>query len=289
MREQSRGLPSEFINFKFSKNMADKNEKGLAEAKKEVWENSGAEASLLLEKGAQNYFKKEFPDLNQAFVKEIDTVVCIDEGCAHKDITGKGKLNIAGGGILLPARSESDRLEIAVKFFNELGVKNITSHEGCGASKLAFVRDNPGSKPTPEQVNEYAKMWAEKLAQKMGATAYDIPLAEMERPAEFHNARVLYFDTVGGFNPNKEKGLPIGFVISRRHVPSEYALEELKVAVDIAFGDHGFGELFNDKNKFVIIPLAKDAASLRAAEAEIENALAGNENFSKIKIDGVIV
>ena len=284
MYKELGALPSEIINFKSSKNMVDTN-------KELVWDVENAKAETLLQNGAQNYFKKEFPDLNQAFVKEIDTVVCIDEGCAHKDISGHGKLSIAGGGILLPARSADERIEIAARLFKEMGIKNVTSHEGCGAAKLAYGRDNPDSNPTKEQVNEYAKIWAEKVAQKMGAgvMADHIPLAEMERPAQFHNARVLYFDAVGGFNPNKEKGLPMGFVISRRHVPGDYALEELKVAVGIAFGGHGFGEFFNDKNQFVIIPLTSDAASLQAAEEEIKNALAGNENFSKIKIDGVVI
>ena len=192
---------------------------------------------------------------------------------------------------MLPARSEAERLEIAARLFKELGVKNVTSHEGCGAAKLAYTRDNPGSHPTPEQADKYAKQWAEKVADKMGesAAATDIPLAEMERPAEFHNARVLYFDAVGGFNPNKEKGLPMGFVISRRHVPGEYALEELKVAVDIAFSGHGFGTLFTPGNKFVIIPLAKDQNSLKEITEEIKNALAGNKHLAKIKIDGVII
>lgn len=270
-------------------NEKEQREKDLAALKQEAWDAQDGEMEMLLDKGAQNYFDAEFPDFKNAFVKEMDTVVCIDEGCSHKDVSGEGKLSVAGGGILLPAHSEEERLEIAAKFFGEMGIKNVTSHEGCGAAKMAYVRDNPGSNPTQEQVNNYAIAWAEKLAQKMGETAYNIPLSEMERPAEFHTARAVYFDGVGGFNPNKEIGLPQGFVISKRFIPGEYPLDELKVAIGIAFGGHGFGKLFTEKSPFVIVPMAKSLEELNSLEREIKNALEGNEHISKIKVDGVIV
>lgn len=266
----------------------------LKQAKQTAWEIGNECLELLLENGSEKYFKQKFPNFNRAFVKEITAVVCIDEGCAHKDYNGQGKLTLAGAGILFPAQSEEERIKIVAKLFLEMGIKDVTSHEGCGAVKLAYQRDFPESKTNKEELENYGKDWVRKIIEEKKRMEYEatcnhIVLEEMERPAQFHNARVVYFDTIGGFNPNKEKDLPMGFVISRRHVPGDYALTELKVAVDIAFGGHGFGELFNDKNKFVIIPLAKDAGSLRAAETEIKNALAENENFSNIKIDGVIV
>jgi hypothetical protein len=289
MSENLNELPAGITNFKFPMEQEKFKDQELAEAKQTAWEAENGEIQNLYSEGAQKYFSTEFPDLKNAFVKEMDTVVCIDEGCAHKDISGEGKLSIAGGGILLPAQSEEERLEIAAKFFTELGIKNITSHEGCGAAKMAYVRDNPGTSPSPGQVDQYAKMWAEKLAAKMAAVAYNIPLAEMERPAEFHTARTAYFDGVGGFNPNKEVGLPQGFVISKRYIPGDYALDELKVAVGIAFGNHGFGELFTSENPFVIIPLAKSIEELNNLKSEIEQALQDNPNREKIKIDGVVV
>ncbi len=291
MQENLNELPSEITNFKFPKRMENEksHDQELAEAKLAAWDAENNEIKTLLKDGSQKYFSTEFPGFKNTFVKEMDTAVCIDEGCAHKDINGEGKLSIAGGGILLPAQSEDERLEIVAKFFKELGIKNVTSHEGCGAARMAYVRDNPGTSPSPGQVDQYAKMWAEKLAAKMNAAVYNIPLSEMERPAEFHTARAVYFDGVGGFNPNKEVGLPQGFVISKRYVPGEYSLDELKVAMSIAFGKHGFGELFTTENPFVIIPLANSAEELNNLKNEINQALQDNPNREKIKVDGVVV
>jgi hypothetical protein len=113
----------------------------------------------------------------------------------------------------------------------------------------------------------------------------------MERPVEFHNARVVYYDGVGGFNPNKEIGLPMGFVIERAFLPIEYVAEELKVAVNIAFGHHGFGELFTAEHPFVIIALGKSAEEAEKLKQEIISTISSNENYSngKIKVDDIMI
>lgn len=238
----------------------------------------------------------EFPNLKHAFLTKLEAVVCMDEGCAHKDYNGKGKLALAGAGILLPASSEDDRVQITARLLSGMGIAHITSHEGCGAVGLAYKRDFPGSAPTDKELEDYGKKWTEKVAAEIirlgnEAAAYHISAEEMERPAEFHIAHVVYFDGVGGFNPNKESGLPMGFVISRRFLPAEYAVEELKVAASIAFGHHGFGELFTLETPFVIIPLASSQEELNNLKNEIEEALKENINYqeNKIKIDGVVI
>jgi hypothetical protein len=269
------------------------------EAKKlAAWKDSedGQILEALNEQGANIFFHKEFPDLRDAFSQELKAVVCMDEGCAHKDYKGEDKLALAGAGILLPASSEEERIEIAARLFSELGIKDVTSHSGCGAVGLAYKRDFPDGNPTAKDLEDFGKKWTEKVVAEMGrmgkeANADHISAEEMERPAEFHNARVVYFDGKGGFNPNKKVGLPMGFVISRRHVPDMYAAEELKVAVSIAFGKHGFGNLFTKEDPFVIVPLANSAEELASLKNEIEQALQRNDNFEdrKIKIDGVVV
>lgn len=126
--------------------------------------------------------------------------------------------------------------------------------------------------------------------QNSEAEYFHIAAEEMERPAAFHIARVVYFDAMGGFNPNKEVGLPTGFVIERKFVPAEYALAELKVAINIAFGDHGFGALFTKENPLVIIILA-GTTEMENIKKEITEAIKDIKHFQegKIKIDGVII
>lgn len=262
--------------------------------KRQAWDIWNEDMEFLWKNGSKQYFQKNFPNLQAVFLKETTAVVCIDEGCAHKDYNGKGKLTVAGAGILLSAISEEERVQIVAEMFTRSGIQNITSHGGCGAVGLAYKRDFPDSNPTLQELEDYGKKWTEKVAAEMGrmgreARAEHIPAEEMERPAEFHTARAVYFDGVGGFNPNKEIGLPMGFVISRRFLPDKYAAEELKVAVNIAFGQHGFGKMFTEKSPFMVVPLAGNETDLESLKEEIKNALGSSENFSKIKIDGLVV
>jgi hypothetical protein len=268
--------------------------------KREAFEFQNEIMKLLCATGAAEFFKKEFPDLKHSFFALQQCVCCMDEGTAHKDINGEAKLAIAGSGILFPAESEAERLEKVAKIMIERGVADITSHGGCGAAGLAYRRDFPQADPhdehLAEKIEDYAKAWSDKLADKireLGSPAErtHVLAEDMERPVEFHTARVVYFDSVGGFNPNKEIGLPMGFVIEKKYLPGEYAAEELKVAVDIAFGHHGFGELFTANNPFVIVAMARTADETDNLKKEIMATLAENENYKngKIKIDGIAV
>lgn len=266
-------------------------------AKQEAWQAGEETMADLVKSGATDFFKREFPDLKHAFLSPLNCVVCMDEGTAHKDIGGLNKFCLAGSGILFPAISKEERLQKVSELFIKLGVENITSHGGCGAAGLAYKRDFPDKKEvTAQEIENYAIDWSKSLTEEIerkNAAAEHIHIAaeEMERPVEFHVARVVYYDNIGGFNPNKEIGLPMGFVIGRAFVPKEYALEELKVALNIAFGHHGFGELFTKEEPVVLLVMAKDENGLTDLKKEMEEAVKNNVNYTagKIKIDGLIV
>jgi len=251
---------------------------------------------LLAQEGAQKFFSTEFPDLKHAFLPKLECVVCIDEGTAHKDLTGEAKFCLAGSGILFPAQNEAERIGKVAKLMIDLGITDITSHSGCGAAGLAYKRDFSDAKPTSQDIENYAIAWSQKLADKINELQYEaahshITIDEMMRPAEFHNARVVYFDGAGGFNPDKEIDLPMGFVIERKFVPADYAVEELKVAVSIAFGHHGLGELFTKDEPFVIVVFASSVEELEKLIQEAKNVLSDNEFYlaGRIKIDGMVV
>jgi hypothetical protein len=274
-------------------------EGGSVEEKKAVvFEAESPDMKELSELGATEYFKREFPDLKHAFSDKQKCVCCIDEGTTHKDINGEMKFAFAGSGILYPAANEGERLEKVAKIIIERGVTDVTSHGGCGAAGLAYRRDFPNANThenLAQKIEDYAKTWSDKLADKiheLGSPAErtHVLAEDMERPVEFHNARAVYYDGVGGFNPNKEIGLPMGFVIERAYLPTEYTTEELKVAADIAFGHHGFGELFTSEMPFIIIALAKTETEAGSLKNEITAALSENEDFKsgKIKIDGLV-
>lgn len=269
----------------------------IEEEKQSAWEAENDELKTLLADGAEKYFKTEFPDLKHAFLKDLQCVVCMDEGTAHKDYGGENKFCLAGSGILFPANSEEDRIQKVAQLFVDLGISEVTSHDGCGAAGLAYKRDFPGTNPTAEQIENYAKNWSKMVSEEMGRLGHEenyshILAEEMERPAEFHVARVVYYDGIGGFNPNKEIGLPMGFVIERKYLSADYALEELKVAINIAFGHHGFGEArFSQALPFIIIPMSDSQVGLEELKKEITSMLNINDFYKegKIKVDGAVI
>jgi len=59
------------------------NEKDLDSAKVIAWHAKDECIKSLKNKTAEIYFQTEFPDLKQAFLKKLEAVVCMDEGCAH--------------------------------------------------------------------------------------------------------------------------------------------------------------------------------------------------------------
>lgn len=264
-----------------------------------AWENEQSNMKLLVSEGAQNYFSKEFPDLKHSFLPDTHCVVCIDEGMAHKDMSGESKFCMAGSGILFPATNEAERLQKVAELFLKNGVIAVTSHNGCGFAGIAYHRDFPEAKPGEikvEIIEEYAKDWVKKLKDEMGRQGKDPELThivaeDMERPVEFHIARLAYYDAVGGFNPNKEIGLPMGFVIERKSLSAEYTSMELLLTVSIAFGNHGFGELFTKENPFVVVVWANTEEELNMVKEEIKSTLANNEPYKRerIKIDGIVI
>ncbi len=264
--------------------------------KQSAWDAGKKDMQDLASQGARAYFAKEFPDLKHSFSVHTTCVCCVDEGTMHRDMEEGDKLALAGSGMLYPATNEDDRLAKVADLMIARGVKTITSHGGCGAAGLAYRRDFQNAKPTAPDIENYALAWAQKLTDQINLKQHEaehvhISESEMERPAEFHVARVAYFDAVGGFNPNKEKGLPMGFVIERKFIPAEYAATELQVAANIAFGHHGLGELFNQAEPFVIVIFASSAEDLEKLKQEAEVDLKDDDNFKagKIKVDGMVV
>jgi hypothetical protein len=255
---------------------------------------------LLNQEGAKTYFEREFPDLKHSFCRELTCVVCMDEGTAHMDIDGEGKFCMAGSGILYPAANEEERVIKVADIFIERGIKHLTSHDGCGAAEKAYRAANNLSKDDKvdkDVVSAYAKEWVRKVSEEMGrrghgAEVSHIVSGQMLRPEGLHTARVVYYDGVGGFNPNKEVGLPMGFVSERKFLSAAYIASELNVAVEIAFSSHGLNNEFDSpEHPFIIVVFANNAAELSSLKEEVAGVLEDNEHYKagKVKIDGMVV
>ena len=84
----------------------------------------------------------------------------------------------------------------------------------------------------------------------------------------------------------------LGKTESKNEEEKKYAFVELKVAINIAFGHHGFGEKFTAENPFIIVVVSGNEAELNSLKKEIAQTIAQDEetkiHADKIKIDGFV-
>jgi hypothetical protein len=156
----------------------------------------------------------------------------------------------------------------------------ISSHDGCGAGKI-YCRAHGLPEENSDQI---ARELAEEIAKEYGLPHRHISAAEMKKD---HVERVCYWDASGRINNDSDSGLPNGFVVSRGYMNKENCLAEAGVALDIIFGDHGFGrELFSAENPFIIAAVAGDENQLAEMQKEISELKHPYGDI--VKIDGFI-
>lgn len=203
------------------------------------WEQQEPVFRQINEVGVQSYFEN-LPELKKAFAPIDRGLRCIDEGTP-------GGVHMAGSGIL-------DQ-KAASNFVRHAQVDGIYSHEGCGAA--ALYAKNMGLDAS--QSDNYGVEWAKKLAEQAGVPYKGhIDFDQMNRPKETHDARVVYYDGTGKFDPTLVNGLPKGFVISRRYLDPKYSQQELEIAISIALGHEGFGDKFSRENPFWILTVGNN-------------------------------
>ena len=194
------------------------------------------------------------------------SIRCIDERVI-------GGIHIAGSGILLGK-------ERIGKIAREAKVTEITSHEACGASQLAYNNLSEGEKAKYENAGEYAKAWTQERAQELDIGYKHITVA----PQGFHIARVAYYDASGTFDPSKVTELPLGFVVSRKYISAHEARQDLDIAIFIALGAHGFGPRFKKGSEFLVIPIGGELYSLETLNEEVKSV--AQQYGDRVKVDG---
>ena len=287
------------------------NEKEIMEKKENAWLEQQEITNQLNKQGAQEFFSPEnFPEIDSLFVEKKEKLCCIDEGVFNIEDESH-KMALAGSGILFPADSWEKRLDRVAELCINRGIKDITSHEGCGAAGLAWKRDGGETYTGIKSADEYGKKWSTELTavinqklkeagEKNDVAHQYISKSEMIRPPEFHDARAIWFDTTSQFHPDAAKQLPKGFLIDygvakdegKNEAEKEYPFAELGVAIGIAFGDHGFGGKFTAENPFIIVVVSKDELGLELLKIKIEKTIKEDKelkiHFNKIKIDGFV-
>jgi hypothetical protein len=242
------------------------------EAVKKAFEEQNALMQTIYANGMQKY-SEGISDLNKAFSSEDKAVRCIDEGTP-------GGVHLAGSGILLG-------IDKAAEALIKAGCAGISSHAECGAAGI-YAREN---NLDASKSDEYGKEFAIKLAEKMGVPYKGhIEIGAMKRPSGFHTARVCYYDGTGKFDPALCGKLPAGFVISRRYIDSAYALEEVKVAVGIATGGHGYGDLITPETPFLLIAVGdKTNPEFSLENLQKELSAIAESSAGKVKVDGFTI
>jgi hypothetical protein len=223
---------------------------------KKYWDDQCRIVEPILKTGFDSYLKTE-ASINSAFCKSFikaDSICCIDERIKEEGLHSAGSGIAYILGFLGQANQKTIKqvialaVEKAVTDFKNFNPTKIFTHEGCGAENLVHGKllevygdDKMDSFTDPSKLGVY---WANEMAKMLNIEyAGRLPV----EPAAFHIARVIYYDATGLFTHRlvKERKLPEGFVLSRRYMNKEQCMAETNVAIGIATGDHGFGELIN--------------------------------------------
>ncbi|MFB6182250.1 MAG: hypothetical protein ABEJ24_05145 [Candidatus Magasanikbacteria bacterium] len=232
--------------------------------------NYWKEEQKLCQEIYENGFARYLQGLKQSkevFQSDDRAIRCIDEGTP-------GGIHIAGSGILLS-------LEEAGRIISEIEeVDGIYSHAYCGAA--ALEAENTGYDGDSDDLGSRA---AKEIAAEVNLPYLgEITAEQMQRPADLHTARAIYYDGIGGFDWSQVEGLPTGFIISRKYLYSDYAREEMDISIDIAFGDLGFGNRFDSDNPLLIVLLAENKEELEIMQQEAKD-VTKKYNSDRIQIE----
>lgn len=187
-------------------------------------------------------------------------------GCIDGRVLPEGCLGLAGSGILLPRDPSTDLpkeeyMEILANMVKEGKLEELTWHKGhggCGAAGI-YLRKTGVQKPDEELIAKTAKDFAERMgAELKKRTGKTVKVYEAPAPGG-HGEVGAYVDFTNRLDLRPEldtdNELPNGFMINPRLTNDfGYTIEEIKVAISIAFGGHGKGpDAFSPENPYFIM------------------------------------
>lgn len=239
----------------------------------EYWGREQKALDAIYSGGIQKYAEGLSADFIKAFDLRSRTIRCIDEGIVQDGIS------LAGSGVLL-------KESVALGILAHAHADGVTAHEGCGAVQLALK--NAGKDPA--EGDAYAQEWAKQLAEKAGLPYKGfIRLADMARPPEMHVARTVYYDGTGRLALSGAPGFPRGFIISRKYIAG-HAIDELKVAISIAMGAHGFGERITEEQPLLVVPIGSSGNGALGVEDLHREAVEGSKEWGRrVRVDALNV
>lgn len=203
--------------------------------------------------------------LQEAFRDDLELVVCCMDERVQVGPRQK-KVAIAGSGILLSA-GQLMRFAAAVRHTGR--VMRVTFHEGCGACTMFCESKGFPVQRAEKEGQDFAARLTDQLnlpPAALGRCGYpqsgkQQPDFPMEGNPHFHHARNIVIDWTGRFRPTALH-FPASFELSARHYPdSTQVITELRAAVGIALGGHGFGaERYHGEGNKLLVTVVNDPA-----------------------------
>ncbi len=179
-----------------------------------------------------------------------DSICCMDGRIApHQSV-----ISVAGSGILI--RDDVAAREHLVGFLREKKIKKVVLHEDCGAVGL-YAKTKGISR---ERADEEALEWANELTALLGGVE---PPSVLPVDTDFHNETCVYLELTDRFSLKGVVGFPPGFRVTVPAVSMTNALAQVEVALNIAFAEYGFDNLFTRDTPFAVAIVAENQDDLR--------------------------
>ncbi len=238
------------------------------------WERTSARMAEIRKNGGFSVLAEK----HQSEVKEMtshtgDCVFCMDGRVAPKE----NGVAVAGSGLLL--KDDDEAKEFFVSELRSRGVKKVFLHEDCGAVGLYAKIKNISL----EQAEKDAQQWAEELTELLGGNEKPkkLPVA-----LDFHNEQLVYITFTNNFCIKNAPDFPTGFQVDANVVSFENVLAQVKVAINIACGSHGFCERFTKDSPFTIVFVTKDKNELSEMKRNKDVSSLVSEMDGRVVVDG---
>jgi hypothetical protein len=214
---------------------------GLTTVRSRLWLESRLVRETAERSGIESHVRS-LSNLGDAFRLRDRALRCIDGRTP-------GGVHLAGSGVLLG-------LEKAQAFAQAARVDRVTYHGDCGAARACAVESGRDAAEAAACGREFA----EQLAAALSVPCAETPLVG---PPEFHWETAVYYDGTGRADPSRVSGLPKGFVISRLYFGDDFpaALDEVRLAVGLAFSDLGFADLFTHEHPLRLAAIGAPSGS----------------------------
>lgn len=194
-------------------------------------------------------------------------VGCMDEGVT--EIHSKPiAVRLAGSGALIGSDLLASK-GVMAKIMKQYNLGLISHHHDCGAGTILVERLGRSAEEGDAAIESFANSVVSATGQRVSAVH-----AALHRSPHQHIAVCHYY--AGTRVAPQLGGLPAGFVTSHFVLgKSTYGKHELAMAAGIAFGDHGFGDLFTEEAPYTIVVIAASKTQLDRYLAEAREVVAG--------------